>query len=209
VNNIETRIEKKKIIAYTSAISFAFLVLAFVAFTPDSEIRRESKINKALKHNDFGSVQVPADKLADEIVHNYYRINIIDVRDTAAFNAYHLPFAINIPVEKMGERQWRKILDQKHKANYFYADDIRLAEKAYLTAVYMGKADNFILSESGTAFRKMYTNLIAPAPDAGKDEINTYNFRKKAAAEMAILVEALKNSTEPVAIKVSKVKGGC
>ena len=73
----------------------------------------------------------------------------------------------------------------------------------------MGKADNYILTESGTVFRKMYTNLIAPAPDAGKDEINTYNFRKKAATEMATLVEALKNSTEPVAVKISKVKGGC
>lgn len=209
VNSIETRFEKKKIIAYSSAITFAFLVLAFVAFTPDSDSRRESKIDKALKRNDFGSVQVPADKLADEIVHNYYKINIIDVRDTAAFNTYHLPFAINIPIEKMGERQWKKILDQQHKANYFYADDIRLAEKAYLTAVYMGKSDNYILTESITEFRKMYTNLIAPGPDAGKDEINTYNFRKNAAAEMATLVEALKNSTKPVVEKITRIKGGC
>lgn len=28
----------------------------------------------------LGSVQVPADKLADEILHNYYKINVIDVQ---------------------------------------------------------------------------------------------------------------------------------
>jgi rhodanese-related sulfurtransferase len=209
VNKIETRFEKKKIIAYSSAIAFAFLVLSVVAFLPDSESRLESKIAKALEKQDFTTVMVPADKLADQIVNNYYKINVIDVRDSAAFNAYHLPFAINIPLEKMGERQWKKILNQKHKTNYFYADDIRLAEKAYLTATYSGKADNHILTQSGLEFRNMYTNLVAPGPDAGKNEINTYNFRKKAAADMATLVEALKNSTQPVAVKTSKIKGGC
>ena len=209
VNKIETRFEKKKIIAYSSAIAFAFLVLSVVAFLPDSESRMESKIAKALEKQDFTTVMVPADKLADQIVNNYYKINVIDVRDSAAFNAYHLPFAINIPLEKMGERQWKKILNQKHKTNYFYADDILLAEKAYLTAIYSGKADNHILTQSGLEFRNMYTNLVAPGPEAGKNEINTYNFRKKAAADMATLVEALKNSTQPVAVKTSKIKGGC
>jgi hypothetical protein len=209
VNKIETRFEKKKIIAYSSAIAFAFLVLAVVAFLPDSESRMQSKIAKALEKQDFTTVMVPADKLADQIVNNYYKINVIDVRDSAAFSAYHLPFAINIPLEKMGERQWKKILNQKHKTNYFYADDIRLAEKAYLTATYSGQADNHILTQSGLEFRNMYTNLVAPGPEAGKNEINTYNFRKKAAADMATLVEALKNSTQPVAVKTSKIKGGC
>jgi len=209
VNKIETRFEKIKVIAYSSAIAFAFLILSVVAFLPDSKSRLESKISKALEKQDFTTVTVPADKLADQIVNNYYKINVIDVRDSAAFNAYHLPFAINIPLEKMRERQWKKVLDQKHKTNYFYADDIRLAEKAYLTAVYMGKADNYILTQSGQEFRTMYTDLVAPGPDAGKNEINTYNFRKKAATDMATLVEALKNSTQPIQVKTSKVKGGC
>lgn len=55
----------------------------------------------------------------------------------------------------------------------------------------------------------MYGNLVEPGPDAGKDEINTYNFRKKAAVEMAVLENALKNSTQPVEVKKSKIKGGC
>lgn len=44
---------------------------------------------------------------------------------------------------------------------------------------------------------------------AGKKEINTYNFRQKAATDMAALVEALKNSSQPVIAKTSKIKGGC
>ena len=209
VNKIETRFEKRKIIVYSSAIAFAFLILSVVAFLPDSQSRLETKIAKALEKQDFSLVMVPADKLADQIVNNYYKINIIDVRDSASFGAYHLPFAINIPISKMGERQWKKILDQKHKTNYFYADNIRLAEKAYLTATYKGKADNYVLIQSGSEFRNMFANLVDPGPYASKNEINTYNFRKKAASDMATLVEALKNSTQTVAVKTSKIKGGC
>ncbi|NTW26069.1 MAG: YeeE/YedE family protein [Lentimicrobium sp.] len=209
VNNIETRFTKKKIIIYSAAITFAFLMLAVVAFLPDSKTRLESRVEKALTENDFTSALVPADKLATEIVNNYYKINIIDVRSPEAFKVYHLPFAINIPLEKIGELQWKKLLNQTHKANYFYADNIQTAEKACLFASFTGKADNYILKESGTSFREMYANLVVPGPDAGKDEINTYNFRKKAAVEMAVLENALKNSTQPVEVKKSKIKGGC
>ncbi|MCX6236132.1 MAG: hypothetical protein NTY07_01015 [Bacteroidia bacterium] len=126
-----------------------------------------------------------------------------------AFRFYHLPFAINIPFEKMNDRQWKKILDQKHKANYFCADDKQVAEKAYLLAGYIGKSENYILSESAMNFRKLFSDLTPPGADANKSEIDTYNFRQKAATDMKMLVEALKNSTEPVIVKTSKIKGGC
>jgi rhodanese-related sulfurtransferase len=209
VNGVESEVNRNKKRLYASAVGFAFVVLIGIALFPDNNSRMESRISKTLLQKDFTPASVTADKLASEIVNNYYRINIIDVRDTAAFRAYHLPFAINIPIEKMSDRQWNKILDQKHKANYFYADDIRVAEKAYLLAGYIGKAENYILIESTTNFRKLFSDLTPPGPAANKNEINTYNFRLKAATDMKTLVDALKNSSEPVAVKTSKIKGGC
>ena len=102
-----------------------------------------------------------------------------------------------------------KPFNQKHKVNYFYADDQQVAKKAYLWAEKLGNADNYILSEPTGNFRKMFTDLVHPDDDASKTEINVYNFRQKAASNMATLVEALKNSTQPVVVKTSKVKGGC
>ncbi|MDP2114537.1 MAG: hypothetical protein Q8K69_10825, partial [Bacteroidota bacterium] len=58
-------------------------------------------------------------------------------------------------------------------------------------------------------FRKIFSDLVVPTPNASKKEINVYNFRKKAATDMAALVEALKNSNQPVVAKTLKVKGGC
>ena len=209
VNGIPTAVNKNKKNIYASAIGFAFIVLMVIALYPDSKSRMEAQINKTLDQKDFASASVPADKLASEIINNYYRINIIDVRDSASFRAYHLPFAINIPFEKMDDRQWQKILDQKHKVNYFCADEAQMAAKAYLLAGYLGKAENFILAGSTLNFRKSFSDLTPPGADANKKEINTYNFRLKASADMKMLVDALKNSTEPVIAKTTKIKGGC
>jgi hypothetical protein len=209
VNGIHSKLPQRKVIIYSAGVAFAFLLLMVTAFLPDAKTRMESKVNHALIHANLESVEIPADKLANEIVNNYYRINIIDVRTPEAFTAYHLPFAINIPIDKMNERQWKNILNQKHKANYFYADDLQAAKKGYLLAEYLGKAENYLLTESPTNFKKMFYELEAPGSDAGKKELNIYNFRKKVATDMKMLVNALKNSTEPVVVKTTKIKGGC
>jgi rhodanese-related sulfurtransferase len=209
VNNIHPKLLKERVVLYSSAVGIAFAILIFVAFVPDSKSRIETRINKELTLKDFTSAEIPADKLASEIVNNYYKINVIDVRSQEEFKAYHLPFAINIPIEKMNEREWRKILDQKHKVNYFYSDDHEMTKKAYLYAETMKKPENYILTESSSDFRKIFSDLVVPTPNASKKEINVYNFRKKAATDMAALVEALKNSNQPVVAKTLKVKGGC
>ena len=209
VNGVQSAVNKRKKIIYISAAGIAFFVMAVIAFAPDSKKRMESQISQWLIQKDFTSVMVPSDKLASEIVNNYYKINIIDIRTPEAFKTYHLPFAINIPFEKLDDRQWKKILNQKHKMNYFCADDIQLAERGYLKAEFLGKADNYILSESTQNFRKFFSDLTPPGSEASKKEINTYNFRQKAATDMAALVEALKNSSQPVIAKTSKIKGGC
>ncbi|MCX6236133.1 MAG: YeeE/YedE thiosulfate transporter family protein [Bacteroidia bacterium] len=79
VNGVKSEVNKNKRVIYASAIGFALVVLAVIAFFPDSNSRMEARINSVLPQKDFTSVSVPADKLASEIVNNYYRINIIDV----------------------------------------------------------------------------------------------------------------------------------
>lgn len=209
VNGLETKPARNKILTYSSAVGFAFFVLIIITILPDSKSRLETRINNDFKEYDFTSSEVPADKLASEIVSNYYRINIIDVRDSAAFKAYHLPFAINMPLDKMDQRQWKKLLDQKHKVNYFYADNQLEARKAYLYAKRFRKAENFILTQSAFEFRTLFSDLVTPSAEASKTEINTYLFRQKTATDMAALVEALKNSSQPLVAKTAKIKGGC
>jgi hypothetical protein len=55
----------------------------------------------------------------------------------------------------------------------------------------------------------MFDQAILPPAGAGKQEMNIYNFRKKASTDMTTLIETLKNSTQPVVAKTTKIKGGC
>lgn len=209
VNGIQSVLPKQQRMIYLSTIALAFILLTTIALVPDKDRRMEAVIEKELKSTDFSAAEVPADKLAREIINNYYKINVIDTRNPEVFALDHLPSAINIPLDKMKERQWQSIFHQKHKVNYFYADDSQSARKAYLLASHLGKADNFMLSVPASAFNKLFSDTVPPPLNADKSAINTFNFRRKAANDMANLVKALKNSTQPVIAKTSKIKGGC
>ncbi len=55
----------------------------------------------------------------------------------------------------------------------------------------------------------MFYNITPPGPDAAKGEINIYDFRTKAAADLLNLENALKKFTQPVKRKIRKIQGGC
>lgn len=209
VNGVPSQVSRQKKVYYSSAIALALIILAFIALAPDADKRMEATINKKLKSTNFVQVEIPADKLALEIINNYYKINVIDTRSPEAFKLYHLPSAINIPLESIKDRKWDNLWNQKHKVNYFYADDQLTAQRAYLYACHKGKSDNYLLIESASALKKMFDTLIQPPSNSSKQEMNVYNFRKKAAADMATLNDALKNAAQPVMAKTTKIKGGC
>lgn len=209
VNRTLSQVSRQKKVYYSSAIALALIILAFITLAPDADKRMEASINKKLKSTNFAQVEIPADKLALEIINNYYKINVIDTRSPEAFKLYHLPSAINIPLESIKDRKWDNLWNQKHKVNYFYADDQFTAQRAYLYACHKGKSDNHLLIESASTFKTMFDTLIQPPSNSSKQEMNVYNFRKKAAADLATLNDALKNSAQPVMAKTTKIKGGC
>ncbi len=71
-----------------------------------------------------------ADKLSIELVNNYYKLNLIDVRSPEKFKEYHLPLAINIPLDSMLNREYQNFFTQEYKTNIFYADENQVARKA-------------------------------------------------------------------------------
>ena len=153
--------------------------------------------------------EMPADKLASEIVNEYYQLNIIDVRSPEEFEEYHLPMAINIPFEEIMSRQYAPIFKQRLKTNVFYADSDTLVRMACLKARYIGNSENYILRESSKEFRQMFFEAEPPPPNAPKDELEVYNFRSNAAEKMMDLVKSLKNIGAPVKREVVTIQGGC
>ncbi len=209
VNGRESKIEPVKRSQYALAAAALFAVLAVVAFLPGEKDIINMRIAEAKRQQTCVFKEIPADKLADEIVNHYYSLNIIDVRSPEEFEKFHLPMAINIPFENMMERQYEPLFRQKIKTNVFYADGDTLVRMACLKAKYIGNSDNLIMRESAREFQEMFYLTEAPPPDAPKNELRAYTFRSVAARKMDNLVDALKNIGAPVKREVVQVKGGC
>lgn len=209
VNGRDSKIEPVKRNQYALAAAALFVVLAVVAFLPGEKDIINMRIAEAKRQQTCVFKEIPADKLADEIVNHYYSLNIIDVRSPEEFEKFHLPMAINIPFENMMERQYEPLFRQKIKTNVFYADGDTLVRMACLKAKYIGNSDNLIMRESAREFQEMFYLAEAPPPDAPKNELRAYTFRSVAARKMDNLVDVLKNIGAPVKREVVQVKGGC
>ncbi len=209
VNGRKSEIDTSQRNRYALAAASLFAVLAVVAFLPGNYDIMNKRIAKAKRLQTCVFKEIPADKLADEIVNNYYSLNIIDVRSPEEFEEFHLPMAINIPFENMMERQYQPLFRQNLKTNIIYADSDTLARMSCLKAKHIGKSDNMILRESADEFRQMFFDIEEPLPDSPKNILQEYQFRSDAARQMTNLVDALKNIGAPVKREVVQVKGGC
>jgi rhodanese-related sulfurtransferase len=209
VNNRKPVIAKSQRNNYIGAAAALFVVLGVVALLPGEKEIINSRIAEAKRQQTCVFKEMSADKLASEIVSEYYVLNIIDVRTPEEYEAYHLPLAINIPFDQMMERQYEPIFKQRLKTNVFYADSDTMVRMACLKAKYIGKSENYILKESAEEFRKMYFEAEPPPPDAPKSELELYTFRNVNAEKMNDLVDALKNIGAPVKREKVTIQGGC
>lgn len=209
VNSRSAEINQKLKIKYAYAVLALFTVLGIVALLPGKYDIINKRIAEAKRQQTCVFKEISADKLANEIVNNYYLLNIIDVRSSEDFEKFHLPMAINIPFDQIMERQYEPLFRQKLKTNIFYADSDTLVRMACLKAKFIGNSENMILKEKADEFRRMFYELEVPPADSPKNVLDIYNFRSQSATNMQNLVDALKNIGAPVKREVVAVRGGC
>ena len=210
VNHKSFTFSQKTIVRMSTLAVIPFLIIAVSGFTPDKKQRIVEYINNPENYKNCAPHIMDADKLAFELVNNYYNYNIIDVRSPEEFKAYHLPLAVNIPLDSMMNREWEGYFKKGFKSNIFYSDDTGQAKKACMLASLLGKANHFMLSTTAENFRKMFYEPEKPAEGASKDAMNLYYFRVKSATQMDDLVKALERfNSKPKVIKFKKAQGGC
>jgi hypothetical protein len=198
---------KKTIINYSIFAAIPFVVIAFVAITPD---RDQRILTQSEDVNKQGQAKVlDADKLSIELVNNYYKLNLIDVRSPERFKEYHLPLAINIPIDSMLNREYQSFFTQEYKTNIFYADENQLARKAYIIATKLGDAHSFVLKENTVQFKSMIMDSGLLPESASKSEQHLHQYRVEMARTIKQLDTRLKTQLQPVKKQTKKVKGGC
>ena len=194
---------------YAMAAAGLLFILAVVAFLPGKTDIINMRIAEAKRQQSCVFKEISADKLANEIVSHHYTMNIIDVRTPEEYEEYHIPLAINIPFERIMERQHAALFKQNMKTNIFYADNDTLVRMACLKANYIGRSENYILHESAQEFKKMFSGISPPPETPTKAQLDVYHFRQVTALKMLDLVSSLKNINAPPKPKASEIKGGC
>ncbi len=209
VNDVTPAYSRKTVFNYSLLSIIPFIAILYLALSPSKHERILNKISEARRQKKCVFKEISSDKLAYELMHNYYKINLIDVRSPESFKKYHLPLAINIPLDSMFNREWEDIFNQKVKTNVFYADEDTTAKKACLLAKHIGKSKNYILSETTYEFKSLIFDAKPPAKHANKQEVDEYNFRVQTSKALIDLRNSLKNFNQPVKKKLKKAKGGC
>jgi hypothetical protein len=210
VNDLPFELPRKSVIRMSMLGIIPFVVVAIAGFTPDTTERIEAQINDPANLKLAETKSMDADKLAFELVNNYYKWNVIDVRSPQEYKAWHLPMSINIPLDSMLNREWATYFKQSQKKNIFYADELIEAKKAFVLGGVIGQADKYILSNTAKEFKTMFYSPKEPNEDAAMDVVNLYNFRVSSAKQMNDLTKSLERfNSKPKPRKVRKVQGGC
>jgi len=207
LNKVKTDYSKRTILKYSIFAALPFVIILIIGLTPDYEQRIISKANDKEKQNE--AKEIMADKLIMELTNYYYKINLIDLRSPTKFKEFHLPLAINIPLDSMLKREWESYFTQTYKTNIFYSDSSINTRKAYIIAKKLGDAETYILHENVEQFNDKFLKVEKPPISASKIELQLYQYREEMARGIIELDSRLKKQSQPENKQTKKVKGGC
>ncbi|MCG8580355.1 MAG: rhodanese-like domain-containing protein [Bacteroidales bacterium] len=208
VNNRATRWLKSDITKYSIGIGIAVVIVLTTMITPTRAELMNQRIDEKLASGECHPQLMEEDKLAYELMHQYYQFNVIDVRSAEEYKKFHIPTAINIPLEELHKAENISLIVQNIKTNVFYGASFEQAQRACLVSKYHGKADNYALNSTADEFNSNFFMLSDVQPDNKLDN-ETYIFRKEAAQKLKEIGEAVANLNKPVIKKAKRVQGGC
>ena len=209
INNKETKWFKPTIIKNAIIVATPVIIVLFVMITPTKKEVMDKRIDAKIAAGECNPKMMAADKLAYELMNQYFKYNVIDVRSPEEYKKFHIPTAINIPLETMHKSDNLGTIIQNIKINVFYGADIMQSQRACMISKYFGKSDNFSLELTADEFNKQFFLISEVDPNGTKDSVDLQTFRIEAGKKLKEIGEAVANLDKPVVKKAKRVSGGC
>lgn len=192
-----------------TSFAVVFLILGIAAiFLPDKRESVLSDMNnkEALDGIEFSRISI--DELALRLMNNDKKYQIIDTRSEKEYALFHLPGAINVPLEKFYGKENAKAFRDKSVKRIFIGANKEDEIKAAYVATQIGIKDPLVLEGGLQKFREEIIGFDkAEAVNKGLNA-DTERFRLKAASLIPILIEKDKQTGAPKKV-IKKVMGGC
>ena len=171
-------------------------------------------LNEAVGKTQF----ISPDAVADMVISADPSLRLIDVRPQDEYEKYHLPGAINIPLNDILGADWIDVLDQDVKMNVFYSNGTYRSNEAWMLTRQLGYKNNYVLMGGMNYWAETIMNPEEPASTSPDEEFAKYDFRKGAnqalggavteqnPAETDVMIEKPVIKQRP---KKKRVQGGC
>ncbi|MBN2165231.1 MAG: YeeE/YedE family protein [Marinilabiliaceae bacterium] len=199
----------KNIVKMVIYACIPFIVILFIAITPSRDEFVMKRLENRVAAGECKPKMIDSDKLAFEIINNYYKYNIIDVRSQADYDSFHIATAINIPLNKMVDSEYRNLFNQRIKTNVFYGSSLDDAKRACLLARFHGDDNGLALASTAEQFKTIFFNVQSLGKTYSRKELTIYTFREQASRKMKEIEESVSNISKPVEKKVRVIQGGC
>jgi len=156
-----------------------------IAAVPDNKTE-PVKANASVILNEVsqGANRISTDEVADMIIQQDPSLQLIDVRSQSEFEKFHLPGAVNIPLNDLLSVEWITVFDQDVKMNVLYSNGNSKSLEAWMLLRQKGYKQNYIMNGGLNYWAETIMNPKKPASTSPDDEIALYEFRKGAGAAL-------------------------
>jgi rhodanese-related sulfurtransferase len=155
------------------------------------------------------------DRVAAMLIDRDPSLHLIDVRDEASYNKFHLPGAVNIPLDKILSEENTDILSGDEQTHVFYSNGTIRANQAWVLTRRMGYMNTYVMQGGLNRWIETIMNPPLPPSSASSDAFDLYDFRVAAGnyfrGETAAPVKKKNTPVKVVPRKKRKVvaSGGC
>jgi len=123
---------------------------------------------------------ISTDILADKLINQDPSYLLIDVRDEESFNKNTLPNAINIPMSKLLDENFKMYLDQDAYNVVLFSNDNFYADQAWILCARLNYKNLHVLKGGVNQWYNTIINPIKPNENMPAEAFELYNFRKAA-----------------------------
>jgi len=117
------------------------------------------------------------DRVASMLIDRDPSLHLVDVRDEASYNKFHLPGAVNIPLEKILSEESLDLIGGEEQTHVFYSNGTIRANQAWVLTRRLGYTHTYVMQGGLNRWIETIMNPPLPPSSASSDAFDLYDFR--------------------------------
>lgn len=130
---------------------------------PEKKTPQQVKANQLLLELTDDTRFIKTIEVADRLIKKDPTLVLIDVRSASAYEAYHLPGAINIPLEEFNKEEHQAYLNQLARDNVFISNGGVMADQGWILCKRKGYKNNYVMHGG---MNRWVESILRPTPPA-------------------------------------------